>query len=358
MWRYRDYVIRSLNADKPYDRFVKEQLAGDEIAPKDSDATIATGFLRLGPVFQTTIAAQLRQMLLDEITGTVSSVFLGLTVGCAQCHDHKYDPFPQKDFYRLQAFFAPVELVQTDLPFDDEALRQRMDAERKQAEARLAARQEQLDAFQQELLTKWRAACASEDCQGQQIAADKLKNKLLTSIANGWSPTTTRLFRWRTRSAFSSCSTYVDNSMGGRDMGVYRRQIERHKPRAHVVRNLTVSGFNPVPPALRQDRRRAQSARRARGAGLPPAIAGVEEPARLRTDAFGNVRAWRGALADWIASKDNPLTARVIANRIWQKHFGEGIVATPSDFGRNGRGRRIPSCSTGWPSSSWSKAGA
>lgn len=337
MWRYRDYVIRSLNADKPYDRFVKEQLAGDEIAPKDADAVIATGFLRLGPVFQTTIAAQLRQMLLDEMTGTVSSVFLGLTVGCAQCHDHKYDPFPQKDYYRLQAFFAPMELVQTDLPFEDPALKERMDREREAAEARLAARQEKLEAYQNELLDKWRAACESDGCEGEEIAAKNLKTKLLTAIANGLVPNDDPAFSLEEKKRFLELLDYVDNNMGGRDKGVFRRQVERHKPRAHVVRNLTVSGMNPAPPAhfvkiAGEYNRLGEPVQ----PGFLTAIEGKEEPARLPTDTFGNVRTWRVALADWIASKDNPLTARVIVNRLWQKRFGAGIVATPSDFGRNG----------------------
>src|SRR5690606_34063629 len=199
-------------------------------------------FLRLGPLFQTTIAAQLRQMLLDEITGTVSSVFLGLTVGCAQCHDHKYDPFPQRDYYRLQAFFAPMELVQVDLPFEDETLAQRMTQEREAAEARFAAREEQLKAYQDELLAKWRAACKPGGCDGEEIAAKNLKNKLLTAIANGLVPNEDPTFSLEEKSRFLDLLDYVDGPMGGRDMGVFRRQIERHKPRAHVVRNLTVSG--------------------------------------------------------------------------------------------------------------------
>ena len=337
MWRYRDYVVRSLNADKPYDRFVKEQIAGDEIAPKDSDATIATGFLRLGPVFQTTIAAQLRQMLLDEITGTVGSVFLGLTVGCAQCHDHKYDPVPQKDYYRLQAFFAPMELVQIDLPFADEEVGRRMAARQAAAEARLAARQEKLEAFERELLAKWESACASGGCEGEEIAAKSLKGKLLTAIANGLVPNDDPTFSLDEKERFLDLLDYVDDRMGGRDMGVFRRQIERHKPRAHVVRNLTVSGFNPAPPVhfVRIAGEYNRLGERVEP-GFLTAITGSEAPAELPTDNFGNVRTWRVALADWIASEDNPLTARVMINRIWQKRFGRGIVATPSDFGRNG----------------------
>ena len=109
-WRYRDYVIRSFNDDKPYDRFVREQLAGDELYPDDADAWIATGFLRHYPdEYNAVNLEQRRQEILNDITDTTAQVFLGLTVGCARCHDHKFDPIPQEDYYRLQAFFAAFQ---------------------------------------------------------------------------------------------------------------------------------------------------------------------------------------------------------------------------------------------------------
>src|SRR5205823_5262070 len=106
-WRYRDYVIRSLNADKPYDRFIREQIAGDELWPNDPDARIATAFNRHYPdESNARNLRQRRQEILNDITDTVGSVFTGMTYGCARCHDHKYDPILQEDYYRLQAFFA------------------------------------------------------------------------------------------------------------------------------------------------------------------------------------------------------------------------------------------------------------
>ncbi|MGH9799610.1 MAG: DUF1549 domain-containing protein, partial [Blastocatellia bacterium] len=107
IWRYRDYVIKSFNADKPYDRFVKEQLAGDELWPGDSDAVVATGFNRHFPdEYNARNLLQRRQDILNDITDTTGAVFLGMTFGCARCHDHKFDPILQKDYYKLQAFFA------------------------------------------------------------------------------------------------------------------------------------------------------------------------------------------------------------------------------------------------------------
>jgi hypothetical protein len=109
VWRYRDYVIRAFNSDKPYDRFLSEQIAGDEMFPNNPDALVATGFTRHYPdESNARNLFQRRQEILNDVTDTVGSVFLGLTFGCARCHDHKFDPILQKDYYRLQAFFAAV----------------------------------------------------------------------------------------------------------------------------------------------------------------------------------------------------------------------------------------------------------
>ncbi len=118
-WRYRDYVIRAFNNDKPYDRFVREQIAGDELYPGDPEALIATGFLRAGPWEHTamSVEAVTRQMFLDDVTNAVGVTFLGITIGCARCHDHKFDPIPTRDYYRLQAVFATTEFARPPLPF-------------------------------------------------------------------------------------------------------------------------------------------------------------------------------------------------------------------------------------------------
>ncbi len=113
-WRYRDYVIRSFNRDKPYNRFLLEQLAGDEIDPQSSELLIAVGFLRMGPWEHTgmSVAAVTRQQWLDDVTHQVGVVFLGQALRCARCHDHKFDPVPTKDYYRMQAVFAPVQFAE------------------------------------------------------------------------------------------------------------------------------------------------------------------------------------------------------------------------------------------------------
>src|SRR5437867_5974953 len=118
-WRYRDYVIRSFNQDKPYTQFILEQIAGDEFKPGDPESLIATGFLRMGPWEHTamSVAAVTRQLFLDDITHHTVTAFLGLTMGCARCHDHKFDPLPTRDYYRLQAVFASTEFQKATLAF-------------------------------------------------------------------------------------------------------------------------------------------------------------------------------------------------------------------------------------------------
>src|SRR5262249_8770450 len=144
-WRYRDWVVRSLNQDQPYDRFLSLQLAGDDLVPGDTQALIATGFCRCGPrevVGGNVIPEVKRQSELSEITGTVGSVFLGLTIGCARCHDHKFDAIPTTDYYRLQAFFAASELA--DVPVAAKAERDAFQAVEKSIQKKAAPLRKQL----------------------------------------------------------------------------------------------------------------------------------------------------------------------------------------------------------------------
>jgi mono/diheme cytochrome c family protein len=128
-WRYRDYVVKAFNGDKPYDQFIREQLAGDEYAPDSHDAMVATGFLRLGPEGGGG-GERGRQDALDDLITTTSLTFMGLTVGCARCHDHKFDPIPQKDFYRIQAIFAPTRPVSYPLVGADVVAAHRAETQR------------------------------------------------------------------------------------------------------------------------------------------------------------------------------------------------------------------------------------
>lgn len=357
MWRYRDYVIDSFNRDKPYDQFIREQLAGDEIDPQSPAARIATGFLRLAPRFQTTNAGELRQMTLDEVTGTDSSVFLALTVKCAQCHDHKYDPIPQKDFYRMEAFFVPLVMTAEKVEFTDPALKAKMSAAQAEAERRLEAAQQAFHAYQKQLLAKLAAtgvklpeAKSNEAADALEVSGDdgfiraktpqvaELERHIGRAIANGLVPNDQdQLFTLEEKKKYLELLSYVDGNMGGRDLGTIQREIRRYAPRAEVVEDAPNDPNRPSLPVtfvrLSGDFKRPGDWVQP---GFPSALTGNSEPAPLPTDVFGNPRAWRTPLANWIASPDNPLTARVMVNRIWQHLFGDPIVGTPSNFGRNG----------------------
>jgi hypothetical protein len=268
-WRYRDYVVQSYNDDKPYDQFVKEQLAGDEMDAKNTADLIASGFNRLGPLRKNAgnqDVASSHNEVLTEMTNIVGASFLGVTVGCARCHDHKFDPFRQSDYYRLQAHFAqtqPNDLV-------------------------LASKEEQ-DAW------KAKAAPVQQEQRRLQMqlrrAPDGEKAKIEADL------------------------DALDDKMPAALSSIYSVQDEPQK--ASPIKILFHGDYlNPV----------ATVGVRPLGIlvpeGTPEAPLETEHP-RLR-------------LAEWIVDPANPLTARVMANRIWQGHFGRGLVSTSNDFGRMG----------------------
>lgn len=281
-WRYRDYVIRALNADKPYDRFLKEQLAGDELYPTDAEARVATGFFRLGTWDGLSRDDAGRwQDTLNDTTDTVGAAFLGLTIGCARCHDHKYDKITARDYYRLQAFFTNTRFTETRLPGELDPPAQI--ARREALQARLREKQTALDAVRAE--------------KGDPEEADrKRRRETLEDETNGLSRELTPIDR-------------VADSIA---------EPGTNAPTHHVLlRGSLGTPGEAVKP------------------GFVASLCGGKEvdPALTPTS---NTSGARTALASWIASPENPLTARVIVNRLWQHHFGAGIVETPSDFGRNG----------------------
>ncbi len=314
-WRYRDYVIRAFNEDKPYDQFILEQLAGDELDRRGkanpNEALIALGFLRMGPWERdTNFDAQLRLDWLNEMAGTTSQVFFGLTTGCARCHDHKYDPIPQKDFYRLQAFFAATRIDDRNVShLDQEGGRLPMRNRIRRLEDDLESANEAVKALEKPLKAKLAAAQKKED-QLQKLLNDKQ------------SPIFTAEERDQHKAATERAAKIA-------------LELARYQPIAYSVNEVAPPAVMDVEPTYVL----GGGERLARGEVVEPgflkAITGNSDPAKI---AFpGRYRSGRRkALAEWIASPANPLTARVMVNRIWQHHFGEGIVRTPSDFGLNG----------------------
>ena len=302
-WRYRDYVIRSLNADKPYDRFVREQIAGDELYPDDSDAWVATGFARLGMWDgMSKEPAQRRQDLLNDATDAVGAVFLGVTVGCARCHDHKYDPITQHDYYALQAFFAGVKREDRDLgeyrdpPHVAEAHRK--------ARTELAGLRAEHDSIlrkaREDVL--WARRCEVDENAKVKVADQEIK-KRAEFLQPG---------RLAELDKKIKDSEYVERLNRPAAEAVF--DTSSGAPKTMLLKGGELSRPGPeVPPRFIE------------------AMVSGSVPSRMA----GSGR--RTALANWLSSPDNPLTARVMVNRLWQHHFGRGMVATPSDFGRHGQ---------------------
>ncbi|MFO1501877.1 MAG: DUF1549 domain-containing protein [Verrucomicrobiota bacterium] len=278
-WRYRDYVIRALNEDKPYSRFIQEQIAGDELADATADSVVATGFQRLGVWDDEPDDPKMAEFdALDDIISTTGAAFLGLTLGCARCHDHKFDPISQSDYYSFLAFFRQVRPNEA-ARFDPESANYLPLAVPEQA--RSVQREK---AFQRQSLES-RLACAVEGSAKEALsrALQQLKNEPLP-------------FEWA--------------------LGVRERQ-GRPLPTHILVRGNANSPGAEVQPGFLTVL-----------GGQKPAI----PEARLGAPSSGR----RQVLADWIANRDNPLTARVAVNRMWHHHFGQGIVKTTADFGRAG----------------------
>jgi hypothetical protein len=278
VWRYRDYVIRSLNADKPYDRFVIEQLAGDELDAVDTETVLATGYNRLGPWDdEPADSAEDRFDQLDDLVSTTSQAFLGLTLGCARCHNHKFEPLTALDYYRMVAVFNTLSRPQNGRTELD-----RLAGSRRQVNAVLE-RDRRINELRLSML-------------GQRLAS--LSQPLPAANALATSEADVQRLYARTPDL---------------PRGYFLQETSTTPPITHLL--LRGQASKPGPKVE---------------AGVP-AVLVAKQPAPLPADNFTSRR--RLTLARWIASPDNPLTARVIVNRVWQGHFGEGLVRTPSDFG-------------------------
>ena len=312
MWRYRDYVIRAFNRGIPYDQFIREQLAGDELGI-GSDGRVATGFYRLGPwEADNMIKENKRQDYLNEVTSTIGTAFLGLTVGCARCHDHKYDPIPTEDFYGLQAFVAPVKRVEQTAEFGADEVGEGYFHAKQRYDRELKNKQTDLDSHRSQL----RHAVARHLKKGEKDITDSefdaaLKNEEVVSKdeSKKLDALKSAVSDFKEPSRYAAIAVTIANP-----------KKEDPLPVTHVLRGGDVATpQDPVSP-------------RVLSAVNPwdgDCYASLEDLANV-----GEGR--RKALADWISSGNNPLTARVMANRVWQHHFGAGLVTTPNDFGING----------------------
>jgi hypothetical protein len=331
-WRYRDYVIDAFNRDLPFDRFVLEQLAGDELPDSDARTQIATTFLRLGTWDdEPANDAVDRYDQLDDVLGVTASAFLAQTVRCARCHDHKFEPVSQKDYYRLLAVFEPLRRPQKGRADLDRFVGRRADLD---AHARvLAAHEAQLavlDTQAGEVRRRGRDRVLSDATRfpAAVVAAFRLGPKQRSAEQ-------VLLVRMnQARLDQEALAALTSKERGKLDtLARLRLERDRHRP-AEPPRAYIWSEEGPKAPVTRLLRRgNPEFPGAVVQPGLPAVLAPVPPAGPTTLERSTGRRLW---LARWIASPDNPLTARVIANRVWQLHFGRGLVATPGDFGLAG----------------------
>ncbi len=313
VWRYRDYVIRSFNQDKPYNQFLAEQLAGDELGRGNPEALIATGYYRLGIWDdEPSDPLQARYDMLDDIVATTGQVFLGLTLDCARCHNHKIDPIAQKDYYRFLAYFHNINHYRNGGPtdeamiFDTPEARQRAEQALRDQDERRQQLQGKIEAIEKEFL----ARAGEKQTFAPIDFAQYIKSRGADVLGQARYGDYVRLRR-QLESAKKETPPGVEKCLCVTETG-------RTAPPTQVLLrgNPHVKG-EVVEPGL-------------------PLVFNLPDPPLPAPEPAAKTTGRRTVLARWLASPDNPLTARVMANRIWQYHFGRGIVRTPNDFGLHG----------------------
>jgi Protein of unknown function (DUF1553)/Protein of unknown function (DUF1549)/Planctomycete cytochrome C len=371
-WRYRDYVINAFNQDKPYNQFLREQIAGDELDHVTHETLIATGFLRAGPrvLFREKDNPERRWDYVDDLIATLGRGVMGMTVNCARCHNHKFDPIAQKDYYSLAA--AVNGWVETDWPL----VASRTEAEaylkkNKDVDAKIEAIRDKISAIEKPYRDELRAAYIKKEYpENVQRAVFKPEAErtpgeqlLATQVLTGGGGGT---------------EADIEKRMKPEELAQKKRLtaqiavIEKERPKAPPMAEIITDGdwrFAPMgrgdetigcpkcrlPPPDRPNGTYLQDGPgkyepppthflirgdpESRGSLMKPGFLSValhgEHPTEIpRPD--GRTSGRRLALAEWLGSNDNPLTARVIVNRVWHHHFGRGIVATLDNFGKMG----------------------
>jgi hypothetical protein len=321
-WRYRDYVVKSFNDGKPFDRFVKEQLAGDELFSEDLEALIATGFHRAGPIHVVggmKDEEMERQEVLTEMTGAIGSVYLGLTIGCARCHNHKFDPIPQADYYRLQAVLAATEAKDVSIA----------NAEQKEAyAAAVKAHQARLKPIK-DLIAEIEKPYNQRLREAKVAKLDPKLREALEAAKEQRNETQKRLAKdaeAQVKVPWYELVAAIPEDQKARRAELRRQMhaIDQERPAA-LPAVFAIINKEKAPPTyvLKVGNHKMKLDE------VGPGLLRVLDPPSVPSSPAGR----RSALAGWIASPEHPLTARVMVNRIWQLRMGTGLVATPNDFG-------------------------
>ena len=347
-WRYRDYVIRSMNADKPLDQFIVEQLAGDELIqppyndlqPDDAERLAATGFLRMAPDGTAAAGADKRAASNQVIADTlkiVSSSLLGLTVACAQCHDHRYDPIAQTDYYRLRAIFEPAFNWQEWRTPQARLISLYSAADRQQAaqiEAEAAKIEASRKAREQELID---ATFDKELAKLPEEMRDAIREAFNAPAAKR-SAEQKKLLKDHPSTNVSAGSLYLYDKQAAdelKKMADEAASVRKKKPAEGFLHVLTESP-GKLPATHLFARGDHDQPKQALAPGELLVLASHRPPAIAEKSPDLPTSGRRLAYARWLTGGQHPLTSRVLANRVWMHHFGRGIVATPGDFGMLG----------------------
>lgn len=336
-WRYRDYVIQAFNEDKPYDRFLREQIAGDELYPDDPQAVVATGYHRHVPFeYNAVNLEQRRQETLNDMTDTTGMVFLGLTMGCARCHDHKFDPISQEDYYRLQAFFAGFRPVEKPLARAEDMERYR-DELRRWEEKTAPLRQEmsQLEEPERDKMMRRKMSRFPKEYQDVYLMPVEKRTPLQQQLADLVAK------QVEVGPGEIAKSMKGPNQQRWQELNKQMESFERLKPPAPPAA-MVLSEVGPqAPPTHLLKRGDWNKPEREIVPGYLSAIhdtVAEVPPPSVTAQTTGR----RSVLANWLTEPTHPLTARVMVNRLWQHHFSLGIVGTPSDFGAQGEAPTHP----------------
>lgn len=369
-WRYRDYVIRAFNSDKPYDQFIKEQIAGDEIDANDPEKLIATGFLRMGPWELTgmEVAKIARQRFLDDVTNSVGETFLAHSLQCARCHDHKFDPVPTHDYYSIQAVFGTTQLCERSAPFlkqeNTQGFEEKeyLEMRRKEHEAML----KQLDAVMLKNAEAWFAE-KKLDRTAWDKAVVNARHFIESGGKGGKKGRNFAGIFEVARSAMEKQGLTEDQyppklvgftpeqfgneRVARKGLERLKWEMDRYEPYALSVYSGRTVEMKAVLAPLRMAPDRMTNGELEETCihpgGDPFAEGAKVSPGALSVLAAFNkaqsieypleIEGRRQAFANWVANKDNPLTTRAIVNRIWMWHFGQPIAGNPNNFGSTGK---------------------
>ncbi len=360
-WRYRDYVVRSFNADKRYDRFVREQIAGDEIEPGNPEMIVAAGFLRMGPWELTgmEVAKIARQRFLDDVTNSVGETFLAHSLQCARCHDHKFDPIPTRDYYSLQAVFATTQIAERPAPFLPTESTKDFD-EKKFPEMRRAEHVAELAVLDDILLRNAPRWFIEQNKDASQWNAAVEAARSSSTIARNGFPDVFASAREILRKQGVPETDFPPKLVGftPEQFGlerVARKGLERIKWELDRYEPVALSVYNGRTPQvvtivapfrIPVNRMTAGDLEETcvltggdpfgSGEKVKPGVLSVLGAAQ-KTPIPDAIDGRRKAFADWVVNPQNPLTTRAIVNRIWLWHFGQPIAGNPNNFGSTGK---------------------